>query len=218
MAMYTAAGSGSSGSTTYNQYTTFGEYTGSTYATNGFTIDLRSTFSSINHFRMVPKTIGSLPNVQYRFHLNNPGNGRLKVELYLKSYDRLSSIGNVQNQPSGVTVQAASGATSSSESSHTHAIDHNHASFTSGNNVAAGAGVLDQVLGTSIGTHTHDLDLPNLTGTSGAGSSHSHADNSIYAHTHVETRATTDATRTEMANGTSLSSVTWLFMASGVRA
>lgn len=76
--------------------------------------------------------------------------------------------------------------------SHTHSIDHNHAAVTSGNvsaghthtydRVSTGAAAPDTAYGSSWGNrsfntgaqsanHTHSVDLPNFTGTSGAASS-----------------------------------------------
>jgi hypothetical protein len=65
--------------------------------------------------------------------------------------------------------------TSGSEAAHTHAIDHDHASTASGSpsatvEIASGTG---STVATS--THTHNTDLAQITASSGAGSAHSHS-------------------------------------------
>lgn len=77
---------------------------------------------------------------------------------------------------SGSVVSAVAPALSgtlASESGHTHAIDHDHGSFTSGSPsatepIAGGAGTA------ASSTHTHNIDVPAYTGSSGAGSAHTH--------------------------------------------
>ena len=208
------AGGGGGGG---NQFVMFEQYDGGTYATGGFVIDLSATYSTLNWLKLALKTVGAnLPVCQYELTYDSPAPGQATVKIMRHRYDLVSAFGNVANQPGGVTVQAAAGGTSSSEAAHTHSIDHDHPSFTSAANANAGAGVLDQILGSSIGTHTHDLDLPNLTGTSGAGTSHNHTDNSIYQHQHGANQTATDLTTAELANGTDLSGTTWYLMASGV--
>jgi len=407
---YGVQGGSGGGSTTFNQYATFGEFNVTNYATGGHTLDLSSTYSSLNSVRLIPKTIGTLPASEMRVTLNSPGAGKANVSLFALSYDKTTAIGNVQNQPSGVTVQAASGAISATEfqttvsdtftradsatslgsadtgqawtaqsgtwgissnrpyiavrsggadvatlvglnsgiisvdiattavadatnrglvfrladssnflevalvdvagtdrvvrigkrvagvftqlavssaaqwtvgatitlraevtgnritgfingvsavgyylttaenaaftgtncgfyvgtaanddalgrfdnfliqTAHYHSADHDHGSFTSGANVNSGAGVLSQTLGSSIGTHTHTLDIPNFTmSTSIDQASHTHADNSIYAHSHTESRTTAQTvTSTQIPNTTALNT-TWYYMAVGVK-
>jgi hypothetical protein len=79
----------------------------------------------------------------------------------------------------GTQTAAANGTISgstASESGHTHSIDHDHPSVTSGGPgtglaaVSPGSGYL-----VAHSLHTHDVDLPAYSGTSGAGSSHSHS-------------------------------------------
>ena len=213
------AASGGTTPVTNNQWTIFGEYVGPTsYPTGGFTIDLDPTFSSLNSLRLVVKTRGAnLPLARYEYTYNSPAVGQCKVKIMKEMYDRVSNVGSVTNQPSGVTVQSTSGQTSSSESSHTHSIDHDHPSFSSGINNTGGGQVLLDALGPNLENHTHTLDLPNFTGTSGAGTSHNHTDNSIYQHQHNVTHTSTNMTSTELANGTDLSGTTWLLVASGIK-
>lgn len=220
--VYGAAAGGGGGSTTYNQHTIAFEWTeDASYPTGGFVVDLTKTFSTINFFDNPIVKKGSrganLPAVRYEITRNSPVAGKATIKIVRKRYDRTSTVGNVSGQPVGVTVQATSGVASSSESSHTHSIDHNHGSFTSGA-ASTGAGqVLLDVLGPSLATHTHTLDLPNLTGTSGAGTSHNHTDNSIYAHSHSITQTSTSYASSELPNGTNLSGTTWYMCVSGVK-
>src|SRR3990167_906275 len=218
---YGAAAGGGGGSVTYNQHTIADEYIGPTsYPTGGFVIDLTKTFSSINFFDnpVVKKgSRGSLPAVRYEITRNSPTAGKVTVKIVRKRYDRTSTVGNVSGQPVGVTVQASSGVASSSESSHTHSIDHDHAAFTSGA-ASTGAGqVLLDVLGPSLSTHTHTLNLANLTGTSGAGTSHNHTDNSIYEHTHNITQTSTSYASSELPNATNISTTIFYICAHGVK-
>lgn len=215
-------GGGGGGSTTFNQHTIADEYIGPTsYSTGGMVIDLTKTFSLINFFDNPVVKKGSrgsnLPAVRYEIAINSPDDGKATVKIVRKRYDRTSTVGAVSGQPSGVTVQAASGVASSSESSHTHSFDHNHGSFTSAA-ASTGAGqVLLDALGPSLAGHTHTLDLPNLTGTSGAGTSHNHTDNSIYEHSHSITQTSTVYASSELPNATDLSGTTWYICASGVK-
>jgi len=209
-------------SATYNQHAITGEYTGpSSYPTGGFVIDLTATYSSLNDLDLVAfKTLGSSLNLphHYEYTLNSPVAGKATVKIVRHRYDKATSFGNVQNQPVGVTVQTASGQTASAEAAHTHAIDHDHGSFNTG--VASDAGadsLLDAIGPGGYGNHTHAVDLPNLTGTSGAGTSHNHADNTVYEHGHAETQTTTDATMSELPNATNISTSVWFLVAHGVR-
>src|SRR3990167_2708148 len=219
--VYGAAAGGGGGSVTYNQHTIADEYIGPTsYPTGGFVIDLTKTFSSINFFDnpVVKKgSRGSLPAVRYEITRNSPTAGKVTVKIVRKRYDRTSTVGNVSGQPAGVTVQATAGVVSSSESTHTHSIEHNHGSFTSATPSLGGAEVL---LGLSVEnntTHTHTLDIPNLTGTSGAGTSHNHTDNSIYQHQHAITQTSTNYASSELPNATNISTTTFYICAHGVK-
>lgn len=211
--------SGGTVAETHNQWTIFGEYTGPTsYPTGGFTIDLDPTYSSINGLTLMVKTRGAnLPLARYEYTLNSPAVGQVKVKIMKRMYDRVSSVGNITNQPAGVTVQAASGAASASESSHTHAIDHDHGSFASAANGTGGGAVLLDAVGPNLEIHTHTLDIPAFTGTSGAGTAHNHTDNSIYQHQHSVTHTATNLTSTELANATNLSGTVFYLVAHGVR-
>lgn len=210
------SGGGGGGSTGPNQQVIWQDQkqlTG-TYSTGGINIDLSSAFSTINFANIQVQTPASLPAV--RFHYNISA-ATLNIQFYKIQYTKVTAIGNVTNQPSGVTVQSSSGQTSSSESAHTHSIDHDHPSFSSAAPTAGGAGVTTVVLGPNMTSHTHTLDLPNFTGTSGAGTSHNHTDNTIYEHGHSVTQpATSMDASTQLANGTSLSGVIVNLFATGV--
>lgn len=212
----------SGSSATFNQYTMFRQQIGpSSYdSTNGWVIDLSATYSSLNSVRLALKkgTRGNLGMGRWEIVLNSPAVGKATVSFFKYRYDRITALGNVSGQPAGVTVQASSGATSSSESSHTHTINHDHGSFASGSPSDSGATVTLDALGPNLSTHTHTLDLANLTGTSGAGTSHNHTDNSIYEHHHRPDITLTNVAIAELANATNLSTSTFYVTASGVRA
>lgn len=209
---------GSGAAATYNQHTITGQWKETSYATGGFVIDLTATYSSLN-FLDIAETIASPPpqSIEYAITLNSPAAGKATVKLLRHRYEKVTALGNSANAPAGVTIQTVSGQTSSSESSHTHAIDHDHGSFNSITPSNAGAGVLTDALGPNQDAHTHPLDLPNLTGTSGAGGSHNHTDNTIYEHSHSLTYTGTDETQPELANATSLSGIVWDICATGVK-
>lgn len=221
--VYGAAAGGGGGSSTFNQHTIAFEWTEDTsYPTGGFVVDLSDTFSTINFFDNPVVKKGSrgsnLPSVRYEITRNSPSAGQATIKIVRKRYDRTSTVGNVSGQPSGVTIQATAGVSTSSESSHTHSIDHDHGSFASAA-ASTGAGqVLLDVLGPSLANHTHTLDLPPFTGTSGAGTAHDHVDNSIYAHSHSATQTSTVYASSELPNATDLSGTTWYMCASGVKA
>lgn len=223
--MVTGSGGGvvGGGDTTYNQYVSFFEHTGpSSYSTGGMVLDLTATYASLNAVKLLVKkgSRGSLPAGNLRYALNSPTAGKVTIVISQHQFEKATSIGNVANQPAGVTVQASSGVTTSSESSHTHDITHNHGSAASSaaTNTGAAVNAALTALNQNVGSHTHAVDPPNLVATSGAGSSHNHVDNNIYAHTHTNSYTATNVSRIELANATNISTTTWLGFASGVRA
>lgn len=215
----TGGGGGGPASTGPDQQHIIREQEGpSSYPTGGFEVDLSAFLSAINYATIVVKkgSRGSLPAVDVQPQLNSSAAGKVKFKLMRRRYNRVSAIGNVQGQPSGVTVQAASGVMASAESAHTHSIDHDHASFASAA-ASTGAGqVLLDVLGPSLATHTHTLDLANLTGASGAGAAHDHTDNTLYQHQHSITHTGTDLALVELANATDLSTTRFYMLVTGV--
>lgn len=165
------------------------------------------------------KTEGSLPDGRLDYELDAPTAGKVRVKINAYQQDILTTVGNITGQPSGVTVRATSGGDSVAEATHTHAIDHNHASFASAVNANnAGGQTLLDALGPNLSTHTHTLDLANLTATSGAGTSHMHRDNTLYRHQHALGYTSTNSSVAEVANGTNLSTTVWYFCAFGVKA
>ena len=209
-------GAGAGGS---SQFVVTGEYTGpASYPTGGFVIDLSASYSAVNSIELAVKTVGAnLPVAHYEFLHDTPDPGKITVKVMRHRYSRLSSIGNVQNQPASVTVQATAGVSSSAGTSHTHAIDHDHGSFSSGVPASFSVTSLVNVVGPAgYEDHTHALDLPNLTGTSGTEAAHTHADNSIYEHQHSISHVATNHTSVELANATNLSGTIWYLLATGV--
>lgn len=216
-----SGGSSGSGSSGPDQQHIFREEVGpSSYPTGGFEIDLSQALSSVNFLDLVVKkgSRGSLPAVDYNFILDSPDPGKVTVKLLRKRYDRTSTVGDVSGEPASVTVQAASGVVSSSESAHVHTLDHNHASVTSSAATNTGAAVNANLatLNQNVGSHTHAVDVPAMTGVNSGTVSHSHADNNIYQHQHAANQTATNWTLTEVANATDLDDVTWYLMASGV--
>lgn len=211
---------GGGGATTFNQYTMFFTKQGpASYSTGGFVIDLSATYSSLNRVKLGLKkgTRGNLGIGRLRYRLNVPSAGQVTVVVEKYRYDRITAFGNVQNQPAGVTVAAGSGQVSSSEAAHTHSIDHNHAAQASSTPAAAGAGVGLDALGPNMSSHTHLVDLPNFTGTSGT-VSHNHVYNSIYQHRHRQLITLTNYALAEITAATNLAASLWFGVASGVRA
>lgn len=214
-------GGGGGGSTTFNQYVVFAEKIGpSSYATGGFVLDFTSTFSSLNSLRLCIKkgTRGNVPFGRFDVDLDSPGPGKATIIIRGYNQTRVSSFDNVSGQPAGVTVQATSGQSVTSESAHTHDATHDHAAQLSAAMTAAGAGVDTDALAPAIDTHTHSVDVPSMTVTTGAGTSHNHVDNSIYAHTHTLTHTVTNVGESQLTAGTDLSATTFYIAATGVRA
>lgn len=199
-----AAGAG--GAVTNNQWALTMEFVGpSSYTTGGFVVDLDATFSSLNALKLAVETVGAnLPVCHYEITLNSPSPGRATVKIMRHRFDQVTAIGNVTNQPAGVSILAASGGVSGSESTHTHSINHDHGSFSSAINGTGGGQVLLNAVGPNLEQHTHTLDLPAFVGTSGSGSAHTHQDNSIYQHGHSITYAGTNLASVELPNSTNL--------------
>lgn len=198
----------------------FGEVDGpASYAAGGFVVDCRKALSAVVDASLVLRTRGATL-VPYAVHatLDSPTAGQVTFKLMRRRFDRTSAVGNVQNQPAGVTVASASGSSTAAEAAHTHPIDHDHATTTTSTPTAAGVGVNTVGGLDAMTTHTHAVDIPNLVGTSGAGTSHSHVYNGIFQHAHVSTQTVTDVALVEFAAGTSLSTSRWWFFALGLEA
>lgn len=210
-------GSGGGGSTGSDQQTIWRDQVGASYTTGGLVFDLSATYSSLNSVFLTISNLSTMAAVRPEYALNSPSAGKVTVKLLKKRYVRVSSIdAGVTGQPAGVTVRTSSGGTAASESSHTHTIDHDHPS-TNTNGITNGAGgSVNSPLGAAIEGHTHALDLPNYTGNSGAGTSHNHTDNTLYAHNHTLNQSATNFSLTEIANGTDLTAVRFNLLAFGV--
>lgn len=210
------------GSDTYNQYlTTFTKLGPSSYdSTNGIVLDLSATYSSLNACQVIPKkgARGVLVSTRYRYVLNSPSAGKVSIFIDKHQYDAASSIGNVSGQPAGVNVEAASGVVSSAEAAHVHTMDHNHPAEST-TIVVSGVGVNSSLItvGVNVSTHTHSVDVPNFTGNTSAGSSHTHVDSNIFQHQHVATLTPTKMRLVTLPNATNLSTTTWYGYVSGVR-
>ena len=190
------------------------------YATGGFLLDLSATFSTLGSVELAIETLGSLMPVEYELTLNKDlsgvfAPGKAVIKLTRARYDK-GTIGNVSGQPGGVTIQASKTATGTTTgSSHTHAIDHDHPSTTSATPTAGGTNGVNSALGQpAISTHTHDVDIAAFVGSSGA-STHTHDRSFEYAHDHSNTQTSTNNTATEVASTTDLSGTTWRYFAIG---
>lgn len=214
----TGGGGGGSGGDDTNVHTIWLEKNApSTYSTGGISVDLSSTFSSLGSFdvQILKATRGNIPFGRFEKSISG---STLTFKILGERYERVTGVGNVANQPSGVTVQSTSGQTSVSESSHVHSIEHDHGAANSSGPSNSGTQVLLDALGPNLSTHTHSVNIPNFIGNSGAGTSHNHTDNTIYSHSHTETHTATNFSITELANGTSLSGVEFSIRATGQRA
>lgn len=189
------------------------------YVAGGFLLDLSSTFSFFGNAELAIETAGSLMPIEYEITPNRDTTGafapgKAVIKLVRVRYDR-ATFGNVSNNPSGTTIQASKTATATTTgSSHTHSIDHDHPATTSSTPVAGGDGVNAALGQPGIATHTHSVDIPAFTGSSGA-STHTHDRSFEYDHNHSTTQVSTNATATEVAAGTDLSTTVFRYAAYG---
>lgn len=181
------------------------------YATGGFTVV--TGLSTVENALVDVVTAGANLG-QVEFDLSYSG-GNITVKVMRRNYDKLTSLGDLTNLPSGVSSRATSGGTYDTVS-HLHAIDHDHA-ITPNSTAPANptATVLTIALNEAILNHNHTLNLPNHVQDSGAETAHVHTWNSIYQHQHTITNTSTDAAMTELTNGTDLSGTTLLIHAVG---
>lgn len=181
------------------------------YTTGGFTIS--TGLSTVQQFKLSVQTPGAnLPHCH--FELSRSG-GDVTVKIVKHMHDNMTAFGSVSGLPSGVSAAVASGQTYDADAAHTHSIAHDHAATTSTTPTTAGGGVQTAVGGINQTTHTHSFDVPNFTGNSGAGSSHTHTWDNIYQHQHSVTNTATNPNLTEIANGTDLSGATFNWRAVG---
>lgn len=183
------------------------------YTTGGFAI--ATTLANIDWANVEVQTPGAnLPHCIFVITRNSPSAGSFKVQILRVQYDDLTSIDSVSGLPSGVTARATSGGTYDNESAHVHSMNHDHAATTSTTNTTAGGGTtLDLTAPINIGAHTHSFDPPSFTGNTGAGSAHTHVWDNIYEHQHSVTQTETNASLSELANGTDLSGTTFIYKA-----
>lgn len=182
------------------------------YPTGGFTIT--TSLSTLTYFDVRVKTPGAnLGQVVCDVTLNSPGAGQATVKLVRANYDKVTTIGSPTSLPSGVSNRSSSGGTVDTVS-HSHSIDHNHAA-TPASTTPSGASVnvLASAASPNVTTHTHTMDLPNHTGTSGAEAAHNHTFDVLYQHQQTLTNTQTDLAGSELANGTDLSGTTFDFLA-----
>lgn len=183
------------------------------YTTGGVTI--ATSLASVEFATVEIDTTSAALSVPIMFLISRSGaNFTFKIMVF--SYDKLTAVGNMTGLPSGVTAATSSGQSYVADTAHTHATDHDHGSFTSGNLVTGAGGVaLDAVGSKDVLGHNHAVDIPAFTGTSGVGGSHTHTTNNIYEHQHSLTNTSTDGTFVELANGTTFGATRFNYMAVG---
>lgn len=183
------------------------------YATGGFAVSASADFSSILAIEPEITTRGSLPACDFEVANNvttagaeSLGNGVIKIVT--KTYDK-ATMGAVSGNPGGTTVQASKfAAATTTGSTHTHAIDHDHPATDSGAMIASGGAAAANAAGPALSTHTHSVDVAAFTGNSGT-DGHTHDRSFEYQHSHSLSESTTDATATELTNGTDISTTTF---------
>lgn len=184
------------------------------YTTGGFVLDLSGSLATLTFVGLTLAVAGVTVPLTVEVTRNSPSGGKATIRLLRVRYDKLTSVDNVSGQPAGVTVQAASGATTASEATHTHDVTHDHPAVTSGGPSAISGSVVG-VVQVASNAHTHDVDVPSITVTSAAGSSHAHVDDNLYQHQHTNTQTQTDAVLVEVGAGVNLSTITWRYLAIG---
>lgn len=117
------------------------------------------------------------------WYVCNGSNGTPNLsDKFIKGTTSLSSVGGTGGSHTKTLVTAYLPSHSHTLNNHTHTIDHNHASFTSGGSSAA-------TTGSALTTHTHTIDHDHASFTSGIQSAnHTH---SIPAHNHAMTHGHT---------------------------
>ena len=167
---------------------------------------------TVQQGKVIVSVPGALPHCEFRYSRSG---GDLTVHIFKHMYDKLTSIDAVSGLPSGVTAQGTSGQTYDADTTHIHSMAHNHGSQTSSTPVSGTAGTVTGALNNSYNLHSHVFDPPNYTGNTGVGDSHTHTWDNIYEHQHSVTNTETNATLTEITNGTDLSGVTFNWRAVG---
>lgn len=189
------------------------------YAAGGFELDLSASFAVLHFFKPVIETAGVLEAEEFEVGINQDTTGALSygkvvIKIYRDRYDKFS-IGAVSGLPAGTATQAAKfAAGTTTNSSHTHTIDHDHPATVSAAMTAAGGAVVSNAAGGAMELHTHSVNVPNFTGNSGA-NTHSHERSFEYEHSHSFTDAETDISLVEVAAATDLSGVTFRYIAAG---
>ncbi len=190
------------------------------YATGGFLLDASADFSWIGYVDVQITAPGVLGPIQTEFLLNRDlssveAYGKATLKLVRGRYDK-ATMGAPAGNPAGTAVQAALfAAATTTGSSHTHTIDHDHPSVTSATETAAGTlGVNLAAGGGNMVGHTHNFDVPAFTGSSAA-ATHAHNRSFEYDHSHNKTEAAANISAIEVANGTNISTTTFAVLVYG---
>lgn len=193
------------------------------YASPGIVVDMSTTFAFLRYVEPAITTVGNLPPCKYEITLNdNQGTyamGKATIKLMRDRYDKQANGAgemDITGKPSGVTVRTVKFATAESTNSpHTHSIDHDHPSATSGTPTAGGDGVNAALGLPAISTHTHTVDVAAFTGSTPSSGQHTHDRSFEYDHNHSVTTTSTRMTATEISNGTNLSTTVWKLLVIG---
>lgn len=181
------------------------------YTTGGITVP--TTLTSVDFATVEVDTTNAALSVPLFFQISRSG-ANFTYKIMVFSYDKLTAIGNITGLPAGVTAATTSGQSYVADTAHTHATDHDHGAFTSGNAVSGAGGVaIDAVGSKDVLGHNHTIDIPAFTGTSGVGGSHTHTSSNLYQHQHSLTNTSTDGTLVELANGTGFGATRFIYMA-----
>lgn len=183
------------------------------YATGGFLHDASADFSSIGFVKVNVSIRGPLPPCDYELLLNRDLSsveafGKAVIKVVRGRYDR-ATMGNPISLPAGTATQSALfAAGTTTGSSHTHTMNHDHPSTESGDYISGGGNANASVGQPPIASHTHTVDIANFTGSTTA-TTHSHVRAFEYDHSHTKTVANVDLSVVELANGANISTTTF---------
>ncbi len=182
------------------------------YTTGGFTVT--TSLASVTFFAVQVKDAGTnLGQASFQVTLNSPAAGQVTVKILRQNYDKLTAIGAISNLPASVSSRGISGGVTDTVS-HLHDMSHDHAVTPASTGPAgASAATLAVALQPNVTTHTHTLNLPNFVANTANESAHTHAWNSLYAHSHGLTNTQTDLALTELAAGLNLTTTKFNWIA-----
>lgn len=175
-------------------------------------IVVTTDLASVAFFSAEIDNPAALESVEFRYELNTPSAGQVRVRLRRATYQQPTAVGNMSGLPSGVTARGTSGGTYSGVG-HVHTGSHDHAPTGASDPPASGGtGTIVLAATPNMSTHTHTVDFPSGGTSLVSESAHTHTWNTIYEHQHGITNTTTAVDRTELS-GTDLSGVSFTYLA-----